>query len=550
MTVDEVPRLVDELRAALSRGLHAAGFLAYEAGRAFEPAFPDTPPDRRTPVAWFGLFETSHEIADPEAWLPDPAGAWIGGVTPSIDRETYTALFDSVQRHIAAGDLYQANLTFQASARFAGSPLALYAALRSRARANHGAVVWTGSQWVLSFSPELFFAVADGTVTTRPMKGTAARAADPVVDAAVVDALRTDPKQQAENVMIVDLLRNDLGRIAQLGSVAVPELFEAHTYPTIHQLTSTVTARLRDGLDALDVVANCFPCGSVTGAPKISAMRVLAGLEDTPRGVYCGSIGAFLPTGDASFNVAIRTMVLDEQRSTATLGLGSGLVADSTGEAEWQECLDKAAFLQLGTSVELFETMRADPVTGAGRLDLHLARLTASADVFGLPHEVQDLRSLVQDAVSSLAGPARLRLRLDSTGARCETGPLPEPLDRPWSVALRPLPVDPGDFRLRHKTTDRAFYDDARTASGADEVVLVRPDGLVTEGSITAVFVPRGDVLLTPRLESGLLDSVLRRELVDSGRAVPYDLTATDLADGFLLGNSLRGLVEARLVQP
>ncbi|MGV8849431.1 MAG: aminodeoxychorismate synthase component I [Propionibacteriaceae bacterium] len=549
-SIDEVPRLVDELRSALRRGLHAAGFFGYEAGWAFEPALTDVAADRRTPIAWFGLFETSPELADPEAWLPDPSGAWIGDVTPSIDKEAYSARFDAVQRHIAAGDTYQANLTFQASARFAGSPLALYAALRSRAQADHGAVIWTGSLWVLSLSPELFFSMAGGQIETKPMKGTAARSLDPEADAMVAAQLSADPKQQAENVMIVDLLRNDLGRVAELGSVAVPRLFEVHTYPTVHQLTSTVTARLRGGLDALDMVANSFPCGSVTGAPKIAAMQLLAELEDAPRGVYCGAIGHLLPSGDAAFNVAIRTLVLDEQRSTAWLGLGSGLVADSTVDAEWQECLDKAAFLRLGTTVELFETMRADPSRGALRLDRHLARLSASAEALGLTCDLDAVSELVRSAVSSLDEPARLRLRLRASGAECEVSRLPPAPTGPWSVTLRPLPVDVGDFRLRHKTSDRAFYDRERAACGTDEVVFVRPDGLVTEGSITAVFVPRRGVLLTPRLSSGLLDSVLRRELVDTGRAVPADLTAADLAGGFFVGNSLRGLIDARLVEP
>ncbi len=549
-TVDDVPHLVDALRDARRQGLHAAGYFGYEAGTAFEESLPARQGDPGLPVAWFGLFESPTDVDDLQALLPDPTGAWVGAVTPSIDPDTYAGMFETVQRHIAAGDIYQANLTFQASARYAGSPLALYAALRPRAQAGHGAMVWTGAHWVLSFSPELFFTLTDRTVTTQPMKGTAARSADPRADAAAADDLRNDPKQQAENVMIVDLLRNDLGRVAELGSVSVPALFEVHTYPTVHQLTSTVTARLRDGLDALDLLSHSFPCGSVTGAPKISAMTLLTDLEHSPRGVYCGSIGHLAPSGDASFNVAIRTLVLDEQRSTATFGLGSGVVADSSLDGEWQECLDKAAFLHLGRTVELLETMRADPGEGVVRLERHLARLSASAEVFGLPYDLDAVRDTVRASVSALEAPARLRLRLDGSGARCETGPLPAVPSTPWSVRVRPLPVDPGDFRLRHKTTDRAFYDRAREESEADEVVFVRPDGLLTEGSITALFVPRDGVLLTPRLTSGLLDSVLRRELVETGRAVPADLTEADLSGGFLVGNSLRGLVEARLVSP
>ncbi|MHB1010224.1 MAG: aminodeoxychorismate synthase component I [Propionibacteriaceae bacterium] len=537
---------METLRQAGRRGLHAAGFLAYEAGWAMEPALPAVMVDRRTPLAWFGLFESAVPVSDPCSLLPDPAGAHVGPVTPHIGYDTYARRFAVVHDHIRSGDIYQANLTFQASARYAGSPLALYAALRSTSQAGHGAVVWTGSQWVLSLSPELFVSLEGRTVTARPMKGTAARSPDPAVDAALAEDLRLDPKQCAENVMIVDLLRNDLGRVAELGSVAVPRLFEVTTYPTVHQLTSTVTATLRDGLDTLDLVSASFPCGSVTGAPKISAMEILAGLEEGPRGVYCGSVGHLDPSGDASFNVAIRTLVLDEERSTATLGLGSGLVADSTPEAEWKECLDKAAFLDLGRKVELVETMRHDS-GGVRRLELHLARLTSSADALGMACDTSAVRDLVLESTSTVRLPSRVRVVLGRVGATCEVGPLPASPPEPWSVKLASLPVEPTDFRLRHKTTDRAFHDRARVDSGADEVVFVREDGLLTEGSFTALFVPRGDVLLTPRVESGALDSVLRRELLASGRAVAADLRTYDLADGFLLGNSLRGLVRARL---
>lgn len=544
----EIPRLIDALRNARLQGLHSAGYFSYEAGAAFEESLKTRPTNPDLPLAWFGLFESSTIIEDPLTLLPDPSGAWIGKVTPEIDPRTYARQFQTIKQHIAAGDIYQANLTFQASTRYAGSPLALYAALRSQAQAGHGALIWTGTHWVLSFSPEMFFSLVDGTVTTQPMKGTAIRSVDPIIDATAAEELRSDPKQQAENVMIVDLLRNDLGRVAEPGSVCVPALFEVHTFPTVHQLTSTVTARLRNGLDVFDLLSHSFPCGSVTGAPKISAMNLLTDLEESPRGVYCGSIGHIEPSGDAEFNVAIRTLVLDEQHSTATLGLGSGLVADSTLESEWQECLDKAAFLHWGKRIELVETMCADPIEGVSRLDRHLARLSASAEAFDLPCDVDSIRRALRFAAASLERPSRIRLVLSTSGFSIETGPLPVSPLKPWSVRISPLPVDPDDFRLRHKTTDRGFLDLARDKSGADEVVFVRPDGLVTEGSITALFVPRDGVLLTPRLRSGLLDSVLRRELIETGQAVQADLTEADLGRAFLLGNSLRGLIEARLI--
>ena len=547
-TGDEVEPLLDALRQAGAEGLHAAGFLSYEAGAAFEPRLAHLPLSSTTPLAWFGLFEGSEEVPDAADLLPDPAGAWLGRFAPEVTQAEYSAAFASVHEQIEAGEIYQANLTFRAHAPYAGNPLAVYAGLRRRAAAPYSAVVWTGEQWILSASPELYVAVASRRVTAAPMKGTAPRLADPVEDAAVAAALRTDPKQQAENVMIVDLLRNDLGRVATPGTVSVRDLFALHTYPTVHQLTSTVTADLRDGLDTLDLVRASFPCGSVTGAPKIRAMEIIGSLEASPRGVYCGAIGHIRPSGDASFNVAIRTLTLDGH--TATVGLGSGIVADSTADAEWAECWTKAEFLRGRDDLSLLETVRADP-SGVARLELHLARLTASAAALGFICDEAAVRRAIDDVISALDEPVRLRLVLSPTGEiTTSVSPLPAPPVTPWLVEVVPLPVETDDVRLRHKTTDRAFHDDARSASTADEVVFVRPDGLVTEGSITALFVPRDGTLLTPRTGSGLLDSVLRRELLLSGDATEADLTVADLGGEFFLGNSVRGLVAARLIDP
>src|SRR6476469_9023606 len=256
------------------RGTRAAGFLAYEAGHALEPKLAPlarTPAPDEPPLLWFGTFaeEWTGSAAD---FLPDPAGAWAGAARPLISRAAYEAALAAVKAHILAGDIYQANLTFAADVPVAGHPLALYAALRERARAGHGAIVFTGTHWLLSLSPELFFTLEQGVVTTRPMKGTAPPDAD-------LEAFRADPKQRAENLMIVDLLRNDLSRVARTGSVKVPALFEVETYPTLLQLTSTVTAELDAGKDAIDLLNNIFPCGSITGAPKIRAMEIIDALE-------------------------------------------------------------------------------------------------------------------------------------------------------------------------------------------------------------------------------------------------------------------------------
>ena len=535
----DVAIALDALRIATRGGLHAAGYLSYEAGAALEPKLADALPDEsETPLLWFGLFRNYREV-DVPALLPDAAGGWLGVVVPDIDRATYEAQLAQVLALIAAGDIYQANLTFAASAAVAGSPLALYAGLRARSASGYGPVVATGKQWLLSLSPELFFSVQNGEVRTRPMKGTAAADSDPA-------ALSGDPKQRAENLMIVDLLRNDLSRVAATGSVAVPELFRVERYPTLLQMTSTVTATLAEGRDATDVVAALFPCGSITGAPKIRAMEAIGEIERRTRGVYSGAIGWMDSNGGAAFNVAIRTLVLDDGAPVARLGLGSGIVADSTGPEEWAECLAKGGFVPSARRFDLIETMRFDPHDGLLRLDAHLARMKASAESFAFAFDRHAARNDLQAATFRLRVPSRVRLLLAKSGAVAVEvrSLLPDPSD-PVAVRVVPLPVDAQDFRLRHKTTDRAFYDEAR--DGAFEVVFTTPQGHLTEGSFTNVFVPRDGVLLTPPLDTGLLGGILRNELIGEGRAREAELRADDLRHDFFIGNSLRGLLPARL---
>ncbi len=540
----EVAPLIEALRGAGE----VAGFLAYEAGAAIAPRPVPTlaPP---LPLAWFGVFEACEPVADVAALLPDPAGAWVGKPGPGIKRAVYDAAFARVKALIEAGDLYQANLSFRASVRVLGDPLALYAAVRARARAGNGALVWTGADWLLSFSPESFFRVEGRTVTARPMKGTARRGDTPEADRAAAAALAADPKQRAENLMIVDLIRNDLSRVAAPGSVAVPELFTVETYPSVHQLTSTVTATLADGRDAVDLLLAAFPCGSITGAPKQRATEVIAAVETSARGAYTGSIGWIGADGDAAFSVAIRTLHLRAGEEVATLGLGSGVVADSGAGEEWDECLAKGAFLTQGQrAVDLIETMAFDPEAGLHHLHRHLGRLSASAEAFGIRFDRHAARNKLQATTFWLRAPAKVRLVVGARGGMAvEVSPMPEAQDAPVAVRVVPLPVDPADWRLRHKTSDRRFYDRARAASGCWEVAFARPDGLLTEGSFTSLFVPRGDLLVTPPLALGLLPGVLRAELIDSGRAVEGELTEVDLAGAFYVGNALRGLVPAFL---
>ncbi|GAB4394569.1 MAG: aminodeoxychorismate synthase component I [Kiloniellaceae bacterium] len=348
----ELPAALAELGRARTEGRWLAGYCSYELGYLLEPKLaPLLPPDRRTPLICFGVFEAPETAAAEDllaAAEGECAAIRLTRPQPLWTEAQYLAAFARVKAYIAAGDIYQANLTFPLSARAEGSPLGLYAALRRRQPVRHGALACLGEgPTILSRSPELFFRVdAAGRAETRPMKGTTPRGESETEDRRLADFLRSDPKNRAENLMIVDLLRNDLGRVAKIGSVEVPELFTVEHYTTVHQMTSLVRAELRDAIGLPELLQALFPCGSVTGAPKVRAMEIIRELEPAPREAYCGAVGWAAPDGSASFNVAIRTLSLFDDGSV-TLNVGGGVVHDSTGPAEYEEALWKARFANL-----------------------------------------------------------------------------------------------------------------------------------------------------------------------------------------------------------
>lgn len=352
----EVQPALDRIAEAREAGLHVAGIIGYEAGLALE--------DRLAPIAsryearpgdmpllWFGLFEGVRFIAPDEvaALLPAPDPG-PGVLRPLIDEAAYAAAFNQVQDYIRAGDIYQANLTFPCEIDLPEDPMVFYAAIRPHAAAGYGGIVRTGAQTILSFSPELFFTLLRGQISARPMKGTATRSSNVQEDAERIRELASDAKQRAENLMIVDLLRNDLSRVSRAGSVVVPDLFTVETYPTVHQMVSTVRAQLLPGLSPVDALRVLFPCGSITGAPKVRAMEIINEIEPFPRAAYTGSMGWIDPQGNAAFNVAIRTVSVEDGGRVGRLGLGSGVVADSECASEWAECLAKGRFLTLAAT--------------------------------------------------------------------------------------------------------------------------------------------------------------------------------------------------------
>ncbi len=550
-TPADVQPALARLRALAQGGHWLAGGMAYEAGLALEPKL--APLAVTGDLLWFGAFAAPQllDAAALDALLEGFGGAAIiGEAQPLTDAAPYAAAVAQVQALIAAGDIYQANLTFPARVPIAGHPVALFRRLFSPVAAPHAALVHRGGgRWWLSLSPELFFTLDEGRLTCRPMKGTARRGVDAATDGLAAAGLANDPKNRAENLMITDLIRNDLARVAKPGSVRVPQLFQVETYPSLHQMTSTVTASLAGGCDAVDALAALFPCGSITGAPKIRAMQIIADTESGPRGIYCGTIGWIGPeAASAGFNVAIRTLAISPGKpGEARLGLGAGIVADSVAQDEWQECLLKGQFLHARTPRTLLETLRREADGSMALLDRHLQRMAQSAERFGIRFDKEQALRLLH-RLPGAAIPQRVRLLLSAGGALAvQAGPAPAPPARPMRVAIVPLPVPETDWRLQHKTSDRRFYDEARIASGADEVLFCRADGSLTEGSFTSLFVPRDGTLLTP-MGPGLLPGVLRASLLAAGKAVEARLTVDDLAEGFWLGNALRGLVRGEIV--
>jgi para-aminobenzoate synthetase/4-amino-4-deoxychorismate lyase len=555
---DGVEAAFRQIENGLADGLHAAGLLSYELGYALEPKLTRLTPRRReAPLIWMGLFEPPTMIG---AAALDAAFAKLEPPPPITnlrsghDRARHIGKVEQILRLIEAGDVYQVNLTFPLHFDYAGDPLSLYAALRSRQPVGHGGVAALGDMTVLSVSPELWVQVADGQATTRPMKGTSARGADPTADRIARDALAADPKQRAENLMIVDLLRNDLARISTPGSVRVPALFTVETYPSFHALTSTVTGRLEAARSLLQRVAALFPCGSIVGAPKIRAGEIIRSLEAAPRGFYTGALGAISPGGDMAFNVAIRTAVLRPD-GTGRYDVGGGIVADSDPEAEYEEARLKARVLtNLAEDYGLIETFRWSPAAGFVRLGLHLERMAASARQLGFVFD----RTAAERTLNRLAarwaaggGDQRVRLQLSRAGTLDITHAAVASSNDILDIGLATARLDPGDPFLRHKTTRREIFErafEAAAAQGLDEVLFLNQRGEVAEASRNSVFVAVDGRLITPPLSSGLLPGVLRRQLIESGEAMEANLSLELLrSNPIMLGNSLHGLRAANL---
>ncbi|MTI00037.1 aminodeoxychorismate synthase component I [Roseibium sp. RKSG952] len=561
--LDGVGAALNAVECARASGGHVAGFLAYELGYAFEEKLRACWKPDGERLLWFGVFDAPEDVtlADVRQSLSGQAetdGGWLGTPVFDMGRTEYETAFSRVQQHLAEGDIYQVNLTMRARLRHAGPPERLFADLLEKQPVPHAAFVKLDDRDILSLSPELFLEREGNTVRTRPMKGTAPRGITPDEDSGIAASLAEDPKQRAENTMIVDLMRNDLSRICEPGSVKVTRLCEVERYKSLHQMTSTIEASLAPAVAFPDIIERLFPCGSITGAPKLSAMLIADRLETSPRGVYTGSIGHIEPTGDFRFNVAIRTLDL-KRDGAGQAGTGSGVVFDSGANPEYDECALKLKFLSdPAPGFGLFETLAYFPGDGYALLERHLRRLEASAGYFAYPFEAAKAHRILQEAAAEFRVAARVRLDLAPTGdMSISATPMPVQTETGmWRVVLADRRVDPANRFLYHKTTNRAFYDDTRKQIalhyGCQEVIFENTDGFLTEGSFTNLFVRKRGRLLTPAVRHGLLPGTFRAGLLEHNLAHEADLTSGDLreADAVFVGNSVRGLIEARVHVP
>ncbi|MGW8389713.1 aminodeoxychorismate synthase component I [Pseudoduganella sp. HUAS MS19] len=560
------PGVLAAMEQALARGLHAVPVLSYELGQhivGVEPraATPDAPP-----LAQVLLFERCDELSQSEVaeWLAaqaasDAVPAGVADIRANVSEAQFVEAIERIRDYIAAGDTYQVNYTYRLHFDAFGSLFALYQRLRARQPVPYGALIgFDDGSAVLSLSPELFVRKEGGMLTARPMKGTAPAAADETENARRADALAADPKNRAENLMIVDLLRNDIGRVAATGSVEVPRLFEVSRFSSVLQMTSTVQARLREGVTLQEIFTALYPCGSITGAPKKRTMEIIAELEPEARGIYTGAIGWFSPEGDFCLNVPIRTLTLQAPANgvrKGVMGVGAGIVYDSEPHDEFAECRLKARFLTgLQNDFELFETMYATREAGARHVERHLRRLESSARYFGFAWDGAAARAYLTLACQALpAGQAhRLRLAMNSAGAfAVQTGAL-APLQEPVRVLLAGEASDSGDLFLRHKSTIRERYDaawKAADAQGAFDKLFFNERGELTEGGRSNVFIRTGGLWITPPLSSGMLPGVMRAVILEAWGAQERVITRQMLlaAEEIVVCNSLRGAMRARL---
>lgn len=569
-TLSASSTLFDEIERALESGAYVAGFFSYECGESLQRIDRPCPPNSATPLAWFGVYPKAFifdhrtgqfEGEAPEQLSADTAqaggGFEIRNLHFRMSEDHYARKIAAIQEHILSGNTYQVNFTDQLHFDFSGSTAGMFATLIESQPVQYGAFLHAEDWHILSFSPELFFRQHGRSIVTRPMKGTARRGADNAEDDAIARWLQSDSKNRSENVMIVDLLRNDLGRICEFGSVKVDQLFAVEKYETLFQMTSQVSGTLRPETRYSDIFESLFPCGSVTGAPKHRTIEIIEEAEQGPRGVYTGAIGFFSPEREAVFSVPIRTAVL--ARTRGVMGVGSGIVIDSQADDEYRECLLKAEFLtRREEPFQLLESILWN--NGYPLLPLHLERMEASATYFGFNFEREAVVAALDDVATQLRSAQRgteagskVRVLLERSGALTVTQAQVEEQPGMGKIMVSDIRVSSGDRFLRHKTTRRQLFDqqyEQALRQGYRDVLFLNERGKVTEGAISNVFIEKDGRWFTPPVACGLLPGVYRRHLLETKGAEERTLQMRDLtsADAVYICNAVRGCRRVMLI--
>jgi para-aminobenzoate synthetase/4-amino-4-deoxychorismate lyase len=546
---DVLPALTT-VESAVAKGLFAAGFIAYEAASGLDKVF-RVHTQTALPLIWFGLYSGAERLTS----LPSSTGIYAAGKWhPSLSESQYNSSIDRIRRYISAGDTYQVNYTIRLRATLEGSAYALFCSLVSAQQGRYSAFVDTDLHSICSVSPELFFRLEGDSIFSRPMKGTAPRGMTVEEDAINSRALQESSKNRAENVMIVDMIRNDLGRIADADSVQVTRMFDIERYPTVWQMTSTVEAKTHASFS--EIVKAMFPCASITGAPKVRTMEIIHEVEPEPRGVYTGAIGYLVPNRRAMFNVAIRTVVVEKQTGSTEYGVGGGIVWDSVDKAEYEECLIKARILMdREPEFELIETILWTPGRGYLLKEKHLARILRSAEYFGFQASSEDMESDLSALADGLRDVQhKIRLLLSRDGSiRLEKNVLEDDSPRSsFRVGFASSPVSSRDRFLYHKTTYRRVYQEAKAArTDCDDVILYNERDEITESTIANIVVEIDGKRFTPPVECGLLAGVFREYLLEQGGVEQRIITRRDLheASRIFLVNSVRQWMPAHLVQ-
>jgi para-aminobenzoate synthetase/4-amino-4-deoxychorismate lyase len=532
---DVLPALQEVERLVNVNDWYAAGFVGYEAAPAFDPALETyasiakhSARDSEFPFLWFGLYPEPRAVELPAPEQPKEILNWQS----TIDRDTYNSGIAKIKDHIAEGRTYQVNYTMRLQADFTGDAWEFFLHLAQNQN-KQAAYIDTRGHVICSASPELFFELNGDIITCRPMKGTTQRGRTTIEDVRQAEGLRNSEKNRAENVMIVDMIRNDVGKIAETGGVSVSELFEVEKYPTLWQMTSTITART--GRSLSEILAALFPCASITGAPKVSTMKIIAALENTPRKIYTGSIGYIAPDRKAKFNVAIRTVLIDKGHQKAEYGVGGGIVWDSTSSDEYAEALLKARVLtEQPVAFSLLETMLWTPAEGYFLCEKHVARMLDSADYFDISITREKLEDHLEEIASKFYMSQRVRVLLDPSGKLTfEARPVEiQEKSKNLRVCLAKGPIDSSQFFLFHKTTERAIYEAAREGlEDFDDILLYNEAGDLTEFTIGNLVVELNGQWLTPPISCGVLPGTFRADLLETGQVLERTIPVRRLKD-------------------